>query len=110
MLFLGYTNQGTAAQLYTRDQSVINGPGSQPVQLVAFLPATPMMSNANHAQTAPPPPPPPPAPAFSTTVMNYPQASQTQQTQPSFNADSYAMPPVSAPTVRIDSSGLYVYQ
>lgn len=92
---LGYSNQAPPAQLYSGDQTVISGPSNQPVQLVAFLPASPMMQSSNHAQAAPPPPPPPPQPTFAGQVISYPQATQTQQPQPSFTSETYTLPPVS---------------
>ncbi|XP_065200056.1 protein CASC3-like isoform X2 [Planococcus citri] len=89
----GFTNQATPAQLYPREQTVMGAPSNQPVQLVAFLPASPILSNTNHSQSAPPPPPPPPPPGFPTTVMSYQQPSQAPQNTASFNSESYSMPP-----------------
>lgn len=68
---------------------------NQPVQLVAFLPASPILSNTNHTQSAPPPPPPPPPPGFPTTVMSYQQNTPSPQNAASFNSETYNMPPVS---------------
>lgn len=93
---IGFTNQGTATQIYTRDQNIITAPSNQPVQLVAFLPATSMLPNANHTGPSAPaaPPPPPPPPTYPTSVINYPQASPSPQTQTSFTSETYSMPPV----------------